>query len=120
MIRTRRRFLEHVVTGAALSTAAPSMASANAAQAPPGPGRYDYLGRTPGYRDWAVVPRGLTVKSIETFRRDSLALVRITASDGKIGWGQAMAEIFTRRLKQLQTDCPSGKNISHDWAAALP
>ena len=93
MTRTRRRrFLEQVAAGAALSAAAPALASAGSpAQGsgrPPGAGRYDYLGRTPGYKDWAVVPRGLTVKSVETFQRESLALVRITASDGKVGWGQ--------------------------------
>ncbi len=49
MTRTRRRFLEQVVSGAALSAAAPSLAYAGSeAQAPSGPGRYDYLGRTPG------------------------------------------------------------------------
>ena len=92
MPRTRRRFLEQVVGGAALSAAAPSLADAEILRAgsptPPGSGRYDYLGRTPDYREWAVVPRGLTVKSIEHFRRESLALVRITASDGRSGWGQ--------------------------------
>src|SRR4029453_16514183 len=93
MTRTRRRSLQQSASGAALSAAAPALASAgSSAQGsgkPPGSGRYDYLGRTPGYRDWAVVPRGTaTVKSIETFQRESLALVRITASDGKIGCGE--------------------------------
>ena len=92
MTRTRRRrFLEQVAAGAALSAAAPALASAGSsaqgAGRPPGSGPYDYLGRTPGYKDWAVVPRGLTVKSVETFQRESLALVRITASDGKVGMG---------------------------------
>src|SRR4029453_8810633 len=93
MTRTRRRFLQQVAGGAALSAAAPTLVSADpsaqAASPRPGAGPYDYLGRTPGSRDWAVVPRGqATVKSIETFQRESLALVRVTASDGKIGWGQ--------------------------------
>src|SRR5690242_3811798 len=93
MSRTRRRFLGQLAGGAAWSAAAvPTVAQSGSkpqASAPaPGSGHYDYLGRTPGYRDWAVVPRGLTVKSIETFRRESLALVRITASDGRTGWGQ--------------------------------
>ena len=93
MTRTpRRRFLEQVTAGAALAAAAPSLTPATAAAQgstrTPGAGPYDYLGRPPGYKDWALVPRGLTVKSVETFQRDSLALVRITASDGKVGWGQ--------------------------------
>ena len=73
---TRRRFLSEIAGGAALTASAPSLTFADATTQtttpPPGAGRYDYLGRTPGYRDWAVVPRGLTVKSIETFRRESL------------------------------------------------
>ena len=116
MTRTRRRFLEQVVSGAALSAAAPSLAYAGSeAQAPSGTGRYDYLGRTPGYRDWAVVPRGLTVKSIETFRRESLALVRITASDGKIGWGQIApyeADISAEVLHRLIARLVIGRDIS--------
>ena len=65
MTPTRRRFLEHVVSGAALSAAAPVLASAAtpaAAQGTgrkPGAGPYDYLGRPHGYKDWAVVPRGM-------------------------------------------------------------
>ena len=97
----------------------PALASAAApAQTPgrpPGAGRYDYLGRTPGYRDWAVVPRGLTVKSIETFQRDSLALVRITASDGKIGWGQIApyeADISAEVLHRLIARLVIGRDIS--------
>jgi L-alanine-DL-glutamate epimerase-like enolase superfamily enzyme len=133
MTRTRRRFLEQVVRGAALSAAVPSLVSADSsvdssAQGsgqgsgsgtgsgkPPGAGRYDYLGRTPDYRDWAVVPRGLTVKSIETFRRESLALVRITASDGKIGWGQIApyeADISADVLHRLIARLVIGRDIS--------
>jgi L-alanine-DL-glutamate epimerase-like enolase superfamily enzyme len=138
--RTRRRFLEQLVTGAALSAAAPSLVSADSSS-PSGPsgapeqgaassagstgssgsggssgnGRYDYLGRTPGYRDWAVVPRGLTVKSIETFQREQLALVRITASDGKTGWGQIApyeADISTEVLHRLIARLVIGRDIS--------
>ena len=119
MTRTRRRFLEQIVGGAALSAAAPSLAYAGSTTQgptkPPGTGRYDYLGRTPGYRDWAVVPRGLTVKSIETFRRESLALVRITASDGKAGWGQIApyeADISAEVLHRLIARRVIGRDIS--------
>jgi L-alanine-DL-glutamate epimerase-like enolase superfamily enzyme len=141
MTRTRRRFLEQLVRGAALSAAAPSLASAypsdrsersepsepsepadsfeqqgTTTAPPPGAGsRYGHLGRTPGYRDWAVVPRGLTVKSIETFQREQLALVRITASDGKIGWGQIApyeADISTEVLHRLIARLVIGRDIS--------
>jgi len=119
MARTRRRFLEQAASGAALAAAAPALASAPfAAQEsgrPPVGGRYDYLGRTPGYREWAVVPRGLTVKSIETFQRELLALVRITASDGKTGWGQIApyeADISAMVLHRLIARRVIGRDIS--------
>lgn len=34
------------------------------------------------------MPKGLTIKTIETFLQEPYALVRITASDGSQGWGQ--------------------------------
>src|SRR5688500_2134296 len=118
MIRIRRRFLQQVASGAAISAAAPALAYADSSQgAPraPGAGPYDYLGRTPGYPTWGVVPRGLTVKSIETFRRESLALVRITASDGKTGWGQIApyeADISAEVLHRLVARSVIGRDIS--------
>jgi L-alanine-DL-glutamate epimerase-like enolase superfamily enzyme len=120
MTRTlRRRFLEQVAAGAALSAAAPALGSAGASAQgsgrTPGAGPYDYLGRTPGYKDWAVVPRGLTVKSVETFQRESLALVRITASDGKVGWGQIApyeADISAMVLHRLIARRVVGKDIA--------
>ena len=118
MTRTRRRFLEQVVGSAAISAAAQTLASAeSSAQTPtrpPGASRYDYLGRTPAYREWTVVPRGLTVKSIETFHRDSLALVRVTASDGRTGWGQIApyeADISTMVLHRLIARLVLGRDI---------
>ena len=118
MNRTRRRFLTDMASGAALTAAVPSLthadASSQASARPPGTG-YHYLGRTPGYRDWALVPRGLTVKSIETFRRESLALVRITASDGKTGWGQIApykADISAEVLHRLIARSVIGRDIS--------
>lgn len=89
---TRRDHLRFMAFGAALPLASalgPGTATAGSAEGTvPGAGRYDYLGRTLGYRDWAVVPRGLTIRSIETFLNEPYALVRITASDGSQGWGQ--------------------------------
>lgn len=82
---------------------------------PPGSGRYDYLGRTPDYKDWSVVPRGLTVKSIETFQHNMLALVRITASDGSTGWGQIApydADISAQVLHRLIARRVIGRDIS--------
>ena len=117
MTRTRRRFLEQVVSGAALvrGRTLAGLRRLRRRKPPPGTGRYDYLGRTPGYRDWAIVPRGLTVKSIETFRRESLALVRITASDGKTGWGQIApyeADISAEVLHRLIARLVIGRDIS--------
>jgi L-alanine-DL-glutamate epimerase-like enolase superfamily enzyme len=119
MASNRRRFLQQVASGAALSAAAPALAYAtvpeqSTAQSPGG-GRYDYLGRTPGYRDWAVVPRGLTVKSIETFQHNMLALVRVTASDGSTGWGQIApydADISVQVLHRLIARLVVGRDIS--------
>jgi L-alanine-DL-glutamate epimerase-like enolase superfamily enzyme len=119
MASTRRRFLAQVASGAALPAAAPALAYAafpepQIAQ-PPGSGRYDYLGRTPDYKDWSVVPRGLTVKSIETFQHNMLALVRITASDGSTGWGQIApydADISAQVLHRLIARRVIGRDIS--------
>lgn len=94
MAINRRQCLKRIAGFAAapLAAAAPlGFASATVDQAsaqPPETGSYPYLGRTAGYRDWSVVPHGLTIKSIETFLREPFALVRITASDGRQGWGQ--------------------------------
>jgi L-alanine-DL-glutamate epimerase-like enolase superfamily enzyme len=119
MTRTRRRFFQQVLGGAAASAAAGAASTAasgrQGSDRPPGSGRYDYLGRTPDYRDWAVVPRGLTVKSIETFQRESLALVRITASDGKTGWGQIApyeADISATVLHRLIARRVIGRDVS--------
>jgi hypothetical protein len=79
---TRRDHLKQLASCAALPLFGAPIHSALAGPAPtptPGSGPYNYLGRTPGYREWAVVPRGLTIKSIETFTREPYALVRITA-----------------------------------------
>jgi L-alanine-DL-glutamate epimerase-like enolase superfamily enzyme len=117
--RSRRRFLAQAARGAALAAVAPATASAapatEGAERAPGRGPYDHLGRTPGYRDWAVVPRGLTVKSIETFQRESLALVRVTASDGRTGWGQIApyeADISATVLHRLIARRVVGRDVS--------
>lgn len=121
--RSRRSFLKNVAAGAALvaggagKVEAASSAAKSPAEAPAEAGKrfYGYLGRTPGYREWAVVPRGLTVRKIETFRRDTLALVRLTASDGTTGWGQLApyeAGISVDALHQMVARRVIGKDVS--------
>jgi L-alanine-DL-glutamate epimerase-like enolase superfamily enzyme len=119
MLRTRRRFLEQIVAGSSLPAIAPPIVRASlgeqSASAPAAAPSYHHLGRTPGYRDWAVVPRGLTVKAIDTFQRESLALVRITASDGRTGWGQIApyeADISAQVLHRLIARLVIGRDIS--------
>lgn len=110
MARSRRRFLAQAAAAAAMAPAASAIG-----EPPAGRGPYDPHGRTPGYRDWAVVPRGLTVKSIETFQRESLALVRLTASDGRTGWGQLApyeADISATVLHRLIARRVVGKDIA--------
>jgi L-alanine-DL-glutamate epimerase-like enolase superfamily enzyme len=53
--------------------------------------------------------------SIEAFRRESLALVRLTASDGRIGWGQVApyeADISAQVLHRLISPQVIGRDIS--------
>lgn len=112
---TRRHFLEQVAGGAALSAAAGRAYAAPAAPLQTAGVQYGYLGRTRDYQDWAVVPRGLTVKTIETFRRESLALVRVTASDGRTGWGQIApyeADLSADVLHRLIARLVVGRDIS--------
>ena len=118
MDTSRREFLKT----AALVAAAPVVgraavgAASNARQAHvPGRGMYPYLGRTADYRDWSVVPRGLTITKVETFRRNMLALVRVTTSDGSVGWGQVApyeANITADVLHQLVARRVLGKDIA--------
>ena len=121
MSSSRRQFLKHLAGGAAVTAAGSSFAraasaanytlSGNASQ----PKHYGYLGRTEDYKEWAVVPRGLTVKKIETFRREMLALVRVTASDGSVGWGQIApyeANLSAGVLHQLVARRVLGRDIS--------
>jgi L-alanine-DL-glutamate epimerase-like enolase superfamily enzyme len=49
---------------------------------------YGYLGRVDGYRDHALIDRGLTIEKIESFVQGGLGLVRLTTQDGRVGWGQ--------------------------------
>ena len=119
MASNRRQFLRDIAGGAALAAAVPSLAAASAApagvQAAPGTGYYGYLGRTPGYRDWSVVPAGRKVKKIETFGNRTLCLVRITADDGTAGWGQLApyeADITADVLHRLVARTVLGRDIS--------
>lgn len=118
METSRRDFLK----AAALVAAAPVVgraavgATSNALQGHvPGGGKYPYLGRTEDYRDWSVVPRGLTIAKVETFRRNMLALVKVTTVDGSVGWGQVApyeANITADVLHQLVARRVLGKDIA--------
>ena len=121
MSSSRRQFIKHLASGAVVTAAgstlgrAASSASYNQIGELPRAKHYGYLGRTADYREWAIVPRGLTVKKIETFRREMLALVRITASDGSVGWGQIApyeANISVEVLHQLVARRVLGRDIS--------
>ncbi len=105
--------------GSTLGRAAESSArytqTAGGAAAGGAPRHYGYLGRTADYREWAVVPRGRTVAKIETFRREMLALVRVTASDGSMGWGQIApyeANVSAEVLHQMVARRVLGRDIS--------
>ena len=69
MSTSRRQFIKHFA-GAAVATAAGTTLGHAASSAnytlsgeTPRAKHYGYLGRTEDYREWAVVPRGVTVKS---------------------------------------------------------
>ena len=81
----------------------------------PGQGFYGYLGRSPDYQEWAVVPEGLTITKIESFLLNQLAMVRVTASDGSTGWGQMApyeANISVQTLHQRVVNRVLGKDLS--------
>lgn len=105
MSTSRRSFLQRVAAGSVLAASPTARThAAGAAGLADDRSRYGHLGRTADYKDWAVVPRGLTISSVETFQRGSLALVRLTASDGRTGWGQVApyeADITVEVLHRL-------------------
>lgn len=88
---TRRDHLKHMAGAMALpllGTGAAQALAEDAGSPVSTAGGHHYLGRTGSYREWSVVPAGLTIRSIETFLQEPFALARITASDGSQGWGQ--------------------------------
>lgn len=54
----------------------------------PGSGNYLQLGRTEGHTDFSVIEEGRRISKIETFSKESVALVRVTTDTGEEGWGQ--------------------------------
>lgn len=81
----------------------------------PGEGFYGYLGRTKGYREWAVIPPGLKIAKVESFLRQQLAMVRITTEDGATGWGQMApydANISVEALHQRVAQRVIGRDAS--------
>jgi L-alanine-DL-glutamate epimerase-like enolase superfamily enzyme len=81
----RRGFLRGVAASM-LAGSAGMKAGAGAAAA--GPRSYGYLGRTDDYVDFRIIEPGLTIRAIETWTQGGFGIVRITASDGREGWGQ--------------------------------
>lgn len=49
---------------------------------------YLHQGRIAGYKDHMIIDPGLKIKKIETFSKQEVALVRITADNDIQGWGQ--------------------------------
>lgn len=112
---SRRSFIKKVVGSAAVAASAPLLSGAHPAGTAPGKGFYGYLGRGPDYREWQVIPPGLTITKIETFLRQQLAMVRITASDGSTGWGQIApyeANISVQTLHQRVARRALGRDLS--------
>ncbi len=117
MSDSRRNFIKHLAGGTAIAAAGLSATAARAAtsQAAPGQGFYGYMGRGPDYREWQVIPPGLKITKIETFLREQLAMVRVTASDGSQGWGQIApyeANISVEMLHQRLSWIVLGKDAS--------
>ncbi len=92
------------LTGCRTNTADPSPLEE------PGTGPYLHLGRTEGYREFEVIEPGRRIRSIETFSKPDIALVRVTLDTGEQGWGQIStynadiaATILHRNLARLVT-----------------
>jgi|WetSurMetagenome_2_1015567.scaffolds.fasta_scaffold168549_2 L-alanine-DL-glutamate epimerase-like enolase superfamily enzyme len=82
-MKLRRRDL--LKTGAGLASASAWPSAAFPAQ---GARSYPYLGRTAGYADFAVIPRGSTITRVESWTQGPYGFVRLTTNDGREGWGQ--------------------------------
>lgn len=82
----RRQFLKTL----AIAPLAAGLPASLAAETKPNSAAYgySYLGRSDGYRDHAIIDRGLTIEKIETFVKGNYCLVRVTTQNGLTGWGQ--------------------------------
>jgi L-alanine-DL-glutamate epimerase-like enolase superfamily enzyme len=89
----RRSFLKNsasaaILTGVAgCSQVSPQGGNSNS-PVPPGTGPYYHQGRTEGYQEFRIIPEGRKITKIETFSKESVAVVRVTTDDGQQGWGQ--------------------------------
>lgn len=52
------------------------------------PKEYYYHGRTPDYKPFQIIEKGLKIKKIETFTKNNIAMVKVTLENGSFGWGQ--------------------------------
>ncbi|MFC2087445.1 enolase C-terminal domain-like protein [Bacteroidota bacterium] len=93
--QTRRQFLKQCSAGAALAglsshAFSSTLYSHNNADARQENDVKEYLyhGRIPGYKSFQIIEKGRKIKSIETFSKSSVSVVRITTDDGSEGWGQ--------------------------------
>ncbi len=50
--------------------------------------KYYHQGRTAGYKDFRIIDEGSKIRSIESFTKGPLSVVKVTTDDGKAGWGQ--------------------------------
>jgi L-alanine-DL-glutamate epimerase-like enolase superfamily enzyme len=78
----RRDFLKTMaVLGAGASLPASAQASTPSKT-------YQYLGRTDDYQPFRIIDPGLRIAKIESWTSGGFGLVKLTADDGKEGWGQ--------------------------------
>jgi len=80
----RREFLKITAAVAAVSNLPRTVDAAATAKTD----SYPYLGRTEDYSEFRIIPPGLTITKVESWTSGAYGFVRITADDGREGWGQ--------------------------------
>jgi len=80
----RREFLSSTAAAAAIA----GLPARGDAAAGAGARSYPYLGRVDGHTDFKVIEPGLTITRVESWTQGQFGIVRLTASDGREGWGQ--------------------------------
>lgn len=109
----RRSFLKNsasaaILTGVAGCSQTSSGNEETGSQLTPGSGPYYHQGKSEGYKDFAIIEKGLRIKKIETFSKRDIALVKVSTDDGSSGWGQIStynsdlaATVLHRNLAQI-------------------